>query len=489
MQLTQHQELPTEAQFNAIPQWIVILPTEFSQLMMPDLPYFSVFKQRFARRQRNQEKPLWLELPNEAVTLVSFGVLKSGCSTFECLTLARQLFAGHKDYQPDKIGVCIARFDDREREQIAEAVLAAILAAMAELPCFKEDALPTPELPSIELFGVNTAHGFKRTAASAAGNNLARYLAMLPGNQLTPGLYRRHIEKLVQQYAWKMEFYDVNALRMRHAGAFLAVCQGSTHQDAGIVHLRYQPRPGGVPKKTVALVGKGICFDTGGLHLKTRKTMLNMHQDMQGSGTALGVLVALTELEVDFAVDCWLALAENHISGNAFKPHDILRTSNELTIEVMDTDAEGRLVLADTLVLACREKPDFLMDYATLTGACVTALGSRYSGVLTNRAHLLPSLVDAGAQSGERVWGFPWDSDYDEELHSEVADIKQCRLEGEADHIYAMRFLSRFVNPQIPWVHVDLACFQHAGGLAHIPTDTIGFGVRFSLATLLDAEI
>ncbi|HUY83141.1 MAG TPA: hypothetical protein VMU86_01090, partial [Steroidobacteraceae bacterium] len=148
------------------------------------------------------------------------------------------------------------------------------------------------------------------------------------------------------------------------------------------------------------------------------------------------------------------------------------------------TDAEGRMALADTLALAARTKPRLMLDFATLTGACVYSLTERMSGVFTNRPALAQKLVDAGRESGERVWTFPFDSDFDSDLESKVADVVQCTTEGKGDHILAARFLSRFVPRTVPWLHVDLAAGLRRGGLAHIGSDVTGFGVRFTLELL-----
>jgi len=162
--------------------------------------------------------------------------------------------------------------------------------------------------------------------------------------------------------------------------------------------------------------------------------------------------------------------------------------SNGTTIEVVHTDAEGRLLLADTLHLATQNQPSLVLDYATLTGTCVYALSTRLSGAFTNRPELREILIAAGRDSGERVWPFPMDEDFDSELESQVADIKQCTLAGEADHILAARFLNRFVN-NVPWIHLDLSAGNHKGGLAHVPTNITGFGVRFSLELLLGKRV
>jgi len=167
-------------------------------------------------------------------------------------------------------------------------------------------------------------------------------------------------------------------------------------------------------------------------------------------------------------------------------PNEVLSASNAVTIKTMHTDAEGRMVLADTLVLASDGKPGAIMDFATLTGAAVYALTDRMGAVFTNRSALNATLIDAGVASGERVWPFPMHADYDEALESKVADIKQCLIEGQGDHILAARFLSKFVGDGIPWVHVDMCPADREGGLAHIPSFFTGFGVRFALDLVLD---
>jgi leucyl aminopeptidase len=247
------------------------------------------------------------------------------------------------------------------------------------------------------------------------------------------------------------------------------------------VHLRYTHPDA---QKTVALVGKGICFDTGGHNLKPARYMLNMHEDMNGSAVALGILLAASEQKLAVNIDCWLAIAQNHIGPKAYKQNDIVTALNGTTIEIMHTDAEGRMVLADTLTLASRTKPDLMIDFATLTGSMAVALGARYSGVLGTREALLDAAVRAGAASGERLCAFPLDDDYEAALDSKVADIKQCTLDGEADHILATRFLKRFVEHDTPWLHVDLSAARCEGGLGLVNSDVTGFGVAWGIRML-----
>jgi leucyl aminopeptidase len=238
----------------------------------------------------------------------------------------------------------------------------------------------------------------------------------------------------------------------------------------------------------VALVGKGILFDTGGVNLKSHRSMLDMHSDMSGSAVALACLVALSELKANVAADAWLAISENNTGPTAYRPQDVVRASNGLTIQVIHSDAEGRMVLADTLSLAARTRPKLMIDFATLTGACVHALTERYSGVFTNRPEFADALLAAGRISGERVWNFPFDDDFDSDLESTVADVLQCALEAKGDHILAARFLQRFVG-DVPWVHLDLSSAMRRGGLAHVGTEVTGFGVRWALELLLSHKL
>ncbi|HEX7029886.1 MAG TPA: leucyl aminopeptidase family protein [Gammaproteobacteria bacterium] len=438
-----------------------------------------------AKRAKGREK--------ETVTLpageqfITIGRLAADATPFEMLEAARKWVAAIRGHKAKTLGLAFAGIDGDRAGAIAEAVLAALLAAEFEMPKIAaKKAAAKPVVRELHVFGLGEKRDFARTLAAAEGTNLARWFATLPGNYLTPGKYRKYVETLAKEFGWDAEFLDEAALKKRKAGAFLAVVQGSADRDAGILHLRYTPAKAKKNAEKIALVGKGICFDTGGNNLKTGKSMFGMHGDMQGSAVALGTLVALTRMKAGFPVDCWMALAQNHIGPKAYKMNDVVTASDGTTIEILHTDAEGRMVLADTLAIASESRPSFIMDFATLTGTCVYSLGTRYSGAFTNREDLAQKLIDAGRRSGERVWPFPQDRDYDELLESKVADVKQCLIEGEADHILAGRFLNRFVKHDTPWVHVDLSASEAKGGLAHVPSDFTGFGVRFATHYLLD---
>lgn len=408
---------------------------------------------------------------------------------FRALEQARKALAGLMTDHPGRIDTLFLASETAPNERMAEALVAALHAALFELPRIGKPKSDTVPITMLSLFNMDGAPDLAAAEATAEGNNLARWLTHLPGNYLTPGRYQSLAEALAQREGWESDFLDRRRLGKLGAGAFLSVVEASPTEDAGILHLRYRPQ--GASGRPLTLVGKGICFDTGGTNLKNAAGMLGMHGDMQGSAVALGTLLALTRLGFDRPVDCWLALAENHIGSRASKCNDVITAANGTTIEIINTDAEGRMVLADTLALASREEPAALLDYATLTGSCVAALGDRMSGAMSNRPDWLMPLIETGDQCGERVWPLPYAEDYDEDLESTVADVLQCRPPGEADHIYAARFLGRFVDPAIGWVHVDLSSGNRKGGLGHIPSDVIGYGVRFGVSWIrrLAAEL
>lgn len=465
----------TEKDLGKMTHLLFVLPAH-----RPDaLPFAEVLNAKLKRRKEKYEdlgkSPLVADLSNGAVA--AWVVLQDDLSAFERHTVLRKAVGALLEEQPEQLAIAVYG-NEAQREMAARAAIYVAAVNGAHLPVRKKkDERRT--LKKIELFGY--AGDISEAEALAEGNTLTRNLTTLPPNDLTPGLYRDRIKALAGEHGWAHEEYDMKKLRKLGAGAFIAVAQGSEVDDAAIVHLTYTPKKA---KKSYALVGKGICFDTGGHNLKPARYMHGMHEDMNGSAVALGILLAATRLKLPVQIDVWLALAQNHISPKAYKQNDVVTALNGTTIEIIHTDAEGRMVLADTLTLASRAKPDFIMDFATLTGSMVTAVGTRYSGVIGNRPELLCKAVSVGKETGERVCAFPFDADYESELDSKVADVKQCTLDGEADHILAARFLARFIENDIPWLHVDLSAVNHKGGLGAVASDTTGFGVGFTLELL-----
>ena len=476
--ITQSGEPPARTALEGLDHLIIVIPKRAKATDFPRIPQAKQLERLLAKTEAGS--PVLSRLSNRRGTALTAAICVDG-TRFEELTWARKLIATCRSSKPSRIGLYAPGLDDVAHSALT-ALIAAALAAAFKLPSFQSTPSKAWKLTGIKLFGVKPRLSLDAICAQALGNNIARWFTVLPPNALDAKAYRRALQALAKEFDLVYEFLDDKKLTRLGAGAFLAVAQGNGHHDAGVVRLRYRPRR--QKRADLALVGKGILFDTGGTNLKPFEGMLDMHGDMQGSAVALGSIVALAQLDVPYAIDAWLAITENRLSATAYKPQDVITAANGTTIQVIHTDAEGRMVLADTLALAANEQPAVIIDYATLTGACVRALTQSYSGVFSNHEAANAVVHSAGVTSGERVWPFPMDTDFDELLKSEIADIKQCAASGSGDHILAARFLSRFVPESLPWVHVDLSAGRHDDGLAHIPTKTTGFGVGLTLELL-----
>lgn len=470
-----------------IDQLLLILPRRVPAAVWRRIPQGARLKALLGKRAAGDVPAIQTRLANKRQTLVAAGTIAAGADAFEQLTLARRLVAAATTERAGTLGILVAGFDGERRTALAKAAVAAALAAGFGLPQFKHEPAP-PRIRRVRLLGLDERIDLARIEAEAAGNNLARWLTAQPPNKLDATEYAALLKDLAKEHGWVYKRYSMAELKRLGAGAFLAVAQGNEDDSASIVRLSY--RPGKRETAPVlSLVGKGIIFDTGGTNLKPFTAMLDMHGDMQGSAVALGTLLAISELGLPMPVDCWLAISENRTGPRAYKSQDVVTALCGKTIQTIHTDAEGRMVLADTLTLASREKPQLIIDYATLTGAVVNALTTRMSGVFTNRSAWHPRLKRTGRNCGERVWPFPIGKEFLEDLKSPIADIQQCSVKGTGDHILAATFLAEFVENDTPWVHIDLAASNHKGGLAHVPTEVTGFGVRYTMSLLLDEQI
>ena len=474
---------------------LVFLPLAPSEADWKALPHGAVLRGLYANKVHKAGDCFHLRVGTRAQTLLIAACLADEASTFERLQAAGKLARSALDGEPQTVLLWQRGCEPAAANATLNATIAALEAAAFRFESFKSRPKPRTRLARIDIASGRKLPELDFTLATSAGNNLARWLTALPPNTLDARGYRRFLQQLARRLKLNFKFYGEAGLKRLGAGAFLAVARGNATRDAGIAHLSYRPRvapPRGKAGRAalrpaapaLGLVGKGICFDTGGTNLKPHKSMLDMHTDMEGSAVAVGSLYALHALRSPLAVDCWLAITENRIGPLAYKPQDVVRAYNGTTIQVIHTDAEGRMVLADALSLAAARKPRAIIDYATLTGACVYALTERYSGAFTNRPEARDLIESAGSSSGERVWCFPMDADFDTDLDSTVADIMQCAADGKGDHILAARFLSRFVPKEIAWLHLDLAAGSRHGGLAHIATEITGFGVRYTLDLL-----
>jgi leucyl aminopeptidase len=283
--------------------------------------------------------------------------------------------------------------------------------------------------------------------------NLTRRLVNEGPSYLTPARFAEEALEVAQQTGLELEVWDEQRLAIERCGALLAVARGSDHPPR-VVILRY---PGGDPQTPpLALLGKGVTFDSGGYSLKPTEAMQTMKCDMSGAATVLGTLAAAARLQLPVNVTGYLGLVENLISGDAFKLGDVLTARSGTTIEVLNTDAEGRLVLADLLDVAVEQGAGRLIDLATLTGACVVALGTDVTGLMTNDQTWCDALIAAAHRSGEPVWQLPMFEEFAEQIDSQVADIKNIGEGRWGGAITAAKFLERFVR-NTPWIHADIA--------------------------------
>jgi leucyl aminopeptidase len=297
-----------------------------------------------------------------------------------------------------------------------------------------------------------SAAALKRGKILGESINLTRRLVNEPPSELTPVAFAKEAEKVAQRCGLGIEIWDEAKLVQERCGAMLAVARGSAAEPR-LVIVSYQGTGAG---DTIALVGKGVTFDSGGLSLKPSDSMKTMKCDMAGAATVLGTIQAIAQLQLPVNVIGLMGLVENMPGHEAFRLGDVLTARNGTTIEVLNTDAEGRLVLADVLSVAVERGVDKIIDLATLTGACVVALGTDVAGAMTNNQQLCDQILAAAEKTGERLWQLPMFSEFDEQIKSDVADIKNIGNGRWGGAITAAKFLERFVA-NVPWVHLDIA--------------------------------
>lgn len=333
------------------------------------------------------------------------------------------------------------------------------------------------------LIGVPEGHqaeaqkGLDRGLIIADAINTTRYWIDLPPSVLTPVTLAEHARKLAQEHGLKATIFDKKQIVEKNMGGIEGVCRGSQH-DPRLVILEYKSKKPNV--QTLALVGKGVTFDTGGLCIKPAAGMEAMKDDMSGAAVVISVMKIIAQIEPDVNVIAVAPLVENMPSGTAQKPGDILRTYNGKTIEVVDTDAEGRLILADALAYAADVyKPDAMIDFATLTGACAYALGPFYAALLSEHEELTAKVIKASERSGDRVCRLPLEQGYSPAIASEVADVKNVgSVKYKAGTITAALFLQKFVG-DVPWVHLDIAGTAFGvPDLTYLRAGATGYGIR-----------
>jgi leucyl aminopeptidase len=306
---------------------------------------------------------------------------------------------------------------------------------------------------------------------------LTRDLVSEPPNYLNPEKFVTEIKKL-SKLGLKVDVFDYSKMKKIGMNALLGVAQGSKNLPY-FVTITWKPK-NSKNKKPLSFIGKGVCFDTGGISLKPAKFMEDMKYDMAGAGAVVGLMKTLALRKSKSYVVGAVALVENMPGGSAQRPGDIVKSYSGKTIEVLNTDAEGRLILADAIYYIDEQyKPELIVDLATLTGAIVVSLGSEYAGLFSNNDKLSEKLIKAGEIENEKLWRFPLHKNYDKLMDSKIADIQNINYSGGAGSITAAQFLQRFLKNNTPWAHLDIAGMAWTKkDLDIIPTGATGYGVK-----------
>jgi leucyl aminopeptidase len=306
---------------------------------------------------------------------------------------------------------------------------------------------------------------------------LTRDLVSEPPNYLNPEKFVSEIKKL-SKLGLKVDIFDYSKMKKIGMNALLGVSQGSKNLPYFVI-ITWKPN-NTKNKKPLSFIGKGVCFDTGGISLKPAKFMEDMKYDMAGAGAVVGLMKTLALRKSKSYVVGAVALVENMPGGSAQRPGDIVKSYSGKTIEVLNTDAEGRLILADAIYYIDEQyKPELIVDLATLTGAIVVSLGSEYAGLFSNNDKLAEKLIKAGEIENEKLWRFPLHKNYDKLMDSKIADIQNINYSGGAGSITAAQFLQRFLKNSTPWAHLDIAGMAWTKkDLETIPTGATGYGVK-----------
>ncbi|HXR31129.1 MAG TPA: leucyl aminopeptidase [Solirubrobacterales bacterium] len=363
-------------------------------------------------------------------------------------------------------------------EALTEGIVTGTILGAYRFDRFKSADPEDPASPALEsltlLAPERVAVAAETARVCAEAQNRARDLQSLPSNVATPSFLARRAREISSAHpAVSTEVLGRAEIAAKEMGGLVAVSQGSAEEPKLIV-MRYA---GGGSGGTLGLVGKGVTFDTGGISLKPSAGMQEMKMDMSGAAAVLEAVGAIAELELKLDLVAVVPATENMPSGTAIKPGDIITQYNGKTVEVNNTDAEGRLILADALAYAAEQGADRIVDIATLTGAVMIALGSTYAAVISNDDALATAVEHVGHETGELVWRLPLHDEYRSLTKGTVADLTNAAAKRKAGTIYAAAFLEEFVG-EVPWAHVDIAGTAWDVGRPYTGKDASGYGVR-----------
>lgn len=375
---------------------------------------------------------------------------------------------------------------DKNAEAAAGAIVEGALLAAYQFSKYRSNTTSPSEVKSLTLF----RPGFSRTAALqksadaaqviVSGVRLARDLVNEPPSVATARFLGEQAQRHCRGRGLSVEVWGKKKIEAMKLAGLLAVNRGS-HEEPRFIKIHY--KPAAKAKKKITLIGKGITFDSGGLSLKPSKSMETMKLDMAGGAAVIATMSCLPKLGFDIEVTGYVPTTDNLPGHNAQKPGDVIRYLNGKTIEVLNTDAEGRLILADALALAARQKPDYMINLATLTGACMVALGTQVGGLFSNNQPLADQLLRASQESGEKLWQLPLVKEYKDMIKSSVADMKNIGG-SHGGAITAALILQEFVG-DVHWAHLDIAgpAFAESDNVL-CPKGGTGFGVRTLLRFL-----
>ncbi len=382
----------------------------------------------------------------------------------------------------------IKKFDGLSGEELAESFVTGVLLGTYQFNEFKTlERDKIKEIEEVILLGETAKEvksfddGLRTGRVISEAVCMARDLVNGPSNQITPTVLAEKARQIARDHEMEVQVLEVSQAEAMGMGAFVAVAKGS--QEPGkFITLEYNKGKG---LETIALVGKGITFDSGGISIKPSEKMERMKDDMSGAAAVLAAVQIASELQLPLHLVGIIPTTENLPSGKAYKPGDILKTLSGQTVEVISTDAEGRLILSDALTYSLRYQPKAIIDLATLTGACVIALGDYVIGLFGNDDSLLKRMEDASGKTGEKVWRLPLWDEYFEYLKSDVADFRNVGTRA-AGAIIGGIFLSKFVE-KIPWVHLDIAGPASIDKeRPYIPSGGTGAGARLVVQLLRD---
>jgi leucyl aminopeptidase len=478
--------------FEQVSGGVLMLPVWSSDRSIPDAlqflnkqmipPIEQVLTHPGFEAKLTQKRVLYTSHPNFPVVVL----LGTGKREEWNLETARELWGGFVTVAHELKEKRITIFWDNRHQDTAmtanfiQEAVAALYSADYQLREFYTDLSELP--PAIEQVNllmpvIDPSLQFNIELGQHLGNsiNLARRLAEYPSNKMSPSVFSREVTALGSKLNWKLEILQEADLQEKRMGALLAVGRGSTEPPNLTIAQYSHPHA----REKIALVGKGVTFDTGGISIKPAKKMEEMKYDMSGAAAVLSVLQMVSLAKLPVEVTAVMPLVENMPSGKASRPGDIIHSYSGKTIEIIDTDAEGRLILADALSYAEQHyQPDYIVDLATLTGAVVSALGNQAAAILTKDKFLQETLTKASEISGEKIWPLPLWDEYRELMKSNLADIRNISTKPGAGVITAAIFLQKFIQ-KTPWAHLDIAGTAYEmPEKTYRPAGASGFGVK-----------